>query len=120
MIKIAFLFTSPPYGCANSREGLDALLAATAFCEPEELAVYFMGDGVLNLIKDQNPTNILQKDFTPAFKLLNVFDIENIFVCNEDMNKYSLLDENMLIPCHIISRKNLMLNLKKAEKILTF
>jgi len=36
--KLAILFTQPPFGTSTSREGLDALLAASAFCDEEELA----------------------------------------------------------------------------------
>ena len=120
MIKIAFIFKSAPYGKATTREGLDALLAATAFCEPEEIAVFFIHEGVLNLYKNQNPESILQKDFTPAFKLLEVFDIENIFICQEDANKYALSHKNSLIEHHFMSRKALMNQLKRAQKVLTF
>ena len=34
-MKLAFLFRTAPHGNAISREGLDALLAATAFCDEE-------------------------------------------------------------------------------------
>lgn len=120
MIKLAFLFKSAPYGSAISREGLDALLAATAFCEPEEIAVFFMYEGVLNLYQNQKPENILQKDFTAAFKLLEVFDIENIFICQEDANQYDLSAKNSLIEEKFITRAELINQLKSAQKVLTF
>ena len=41
MTKLAFIFRHAPYGTANTREGLDALLAATAFCAEEDIAVFF-------------------------------------------------------------------------------
>ena len=34
-MKLAFLFRTAPHGNAISREGLDALLAATAFCDED-------------------------------------------------------------------------------------
>lgn len=58
MIKFAFVFR--PLS-AISREGMDALLAATAFCNENELAVFFIDDGVLNLLSDQKPELILRK-----------------------------------------------------------
>ena len=52
-MKLAFLFRTAPHGNAISREGLDALLAATAFCDEEEIGVFFIDDGVLNLLDGQ-------------------------------------------------------------------
>lgn len=60
-MKLAFLFRTAPHGNAISREGLDALLAATAFCDEEEIGVFFIDDGVLNLLDGQNPELLLQK-----------------------------------------------------------
>ena len=50
-MKLAFLFRTAPHGNAISREGLDALLAATAFCDEEEIGVFFIDDGVLLAVK---------------------------------------------------------------------
>ena len=68
IMKLAFLFRTAPHGNAISREGLDALLAATAFCDEEEIGVFFIDDGVLNLLDGQNPELLLQKIL---FVLLN-------------------------------------------------
>ena len=40
MTKLAFIFRHAPYGTANTREGLDALLAATAFCAEKRLRCF--------------------------------------------------------------------------------
>ncbi|WP_370510273.1 DsrE family protein, partial [Histophilus somni] len=37
-MKLAFIFRQAPHGSSISREGLDALLAATAFCNEDEIA----------------------------------------------------------------------------------
>ena len=66
-MKLAFLFRTAPHGNAISREGLDALLAATAFCDEEEIGVFFVDDGVLNLLYGQNPELLLQKVFIRTF-----------------------------------------------------
>lgn len=68
--KLAILFTQPPFGSATSREGLDALLAASTFCQEEEILILFLNDGVFNLLKNQQPAEILQKDHIATFKLI--------------------------------------------------
>ena len=49
--QLAFLFTQPPFGTATSREGLDALLAASAFCDEDDILILFLDDGVFNLLE---------------------------------------------------------------------
>ena len=119
-MKIAFLFRTAPHGNAVSREGLDALLAATAFCDEEEIGVFFIDDGVLNLLDGQNPELLLQKDFIRTFKLLDLYDIEQRFVCADSLDQYNLQTEQLLISAEKIDRTSLINKLSQAEKVFTF
>ena len=103
-MKLAFLFRTAPHGNAISREGLDALLAATAFCDEEDIGVFFIDDGVLNLLDGQNPELLLQKDFIRTFKLLDLYDIEQRFVCVDSLDQYNLNTEQLIISAEKIDR----------------
>ena len=103
-MKLAFLFRTAPHGNAISREGLDALLAATAFCDEEEIGIFFVDDGVLNLLDGQNPELLLQKDFIRTFKLLDLYDIEQRFVCADSLDQYNLQTEQLIISAEKIDR----------------
>lgn len=119
-MKLAFLFRTAPHGNAISREGLDALLAATAFCDEEEIGVFFIDDGVLNLLDGQNPELLLQKDFIRTFKLLDLYDIEQRFVCADLLDQYNLQTEQLIISAEKIDRTSLINKLSQAEKVFTF
>ena len=119
-MKLAFLFRTAPHGNAISREGLDALLAATAFCDEEEIGVFFVDDGVLNLLDGQNPELLLQKDFIRTFKLLDLYDIEQRFVCADSLDQYNLQTEQLIISAEKIDRTSLINKLRQAEKVFTF
>lgn len=119
-MKLAFLFRTAPHGNAISREGLDALLAATAFCDEEEVGVFFIDDGVLNLLDGQNPELLLQKDFIRTFKLLDLYDIEQRFVCADSLDQYHLQTEQLIISAEKIDRTSLINKLSQAEKVFTF
>ena len=119
-MKLAFLFRTAPHGNAISREGLDALLAATAFCDEEEIGVFFIDDGVLNLLNGQNPELLLQKDFIRTFKLLDLYDIEQRFVCTDSLDQYNLQTEQLIISAEKIDRTSLINKLSQAEKVFTF
>ena len=119
-MKLAFLFRTAPHGNAISREGLDALLAATAFCDEEEIGVFFIDDGVLNLLDGQNPELLLQKDFIRTFKLLDLYDIEQRFACADSLDQYNLQTEQLIISAEKIDRTSLINKLSQAEKVFTF
>ena len=119
-MKLAFLFRTAPHGNAISREGLDALLAATAFCDEEEIGVFFVDDGVLNLLDGQNPELLLQKDFIRTFKLLDLYDIEQRFVCADSLDQYNLNTEQLIISAEKIDRTSLIKKLSQIEKVFTF
>ena len=119
-MKLAFLFRTAPHGNAISLEGLDALLAATAFCDEEEIGVFFVDDGVLNLLDGQNPELLLQKDFIRTFKLLDLYDIEQRFVCADSLDQYNLQTEQFIISAEKIDRTSLIKKLSQIEKVFTF
>lgn len=119
-MKLAFLFRTAPHGNAISREGLDALLAATAFCDEEDIGVFFIDDGVLNLLNGQNPELLLQKDFIRTFKLLDLYDIEQRFVCADSLDQYNLQTEQLIISAEKIDRTSLIKKLSQTEKVFTF
>lgn len=119
-MKLAFLFRTAPHGNVISREGLDALLAATAFCDEEEIGVFFIDDGVLNLLDGQNPELLLQKDFIRTFKLLDLYDIEQRFVCANSLDQYNVQTEQLIISAEKIDRTSLISKLSQAEKVFTF
>ena len=113
--KLAILFTQPPFGTSISREGLDALLAASAFCEEEELAICFLNDGVFNLVAGQQPEQILQKDHIATFKLIELYDLtECIAERRLDNAEWVLNDVKK------VSRNALFDVLHQADKVLTF
>ena len=119
-MKIAFLFRSPPHGLSLAREGLDAVLAATAFCDEDEIGVFFMDDGVLNLLNGQQPELLLQKDFIRVFKLLDLYGIKQRFSCVDSLEKFGITDGTLILSTEKIDRALLMAKLNQAEKLLTF
>ena len=74
MKRLAFVFTQPPHTTSSGREGLDALLAASAFSE--DIQVFFVGDGVFQLLPDQKPAEILCRDYVATFGVMSLYDIE--------------------------------------------
>lgn len=118
-MKLAFLFRTAPQGTIKAREGLEALLAATAFCEEDEIGVFFQGDGIFNLIAHQSPEIFEQKDFLAMWKLLDLYEIKNRFVCNEGQT-VEIWQQEKQIEAELLSNEAFYQKLQTADKILTF
>ena len=119
--KLAILFSQPPFGSSISREGLDALLAASAFCDEEELAICFLNDGVFNLLANQQPELLLQKDHIATFKLIELYDLTECFVCQESLAERGLDNSELVLrEAQKVSKNKLFEVLHQAKKVLTF
>ncbi|OAT51184.1 TusC family tRNA 5-methylaminomethyl-2-thiouridine synthase [Proteus hauseri ATCC 700826] len=81
--SVAFVFTQAPHGNAAGREGLDALLATSALTE--DIGVFFLSDGVFQLVDNQQPDGILSRHHAATFKVLPLYDITSIYVSQEDI-----------------------------------
>ncbi|MGR3807284.1 tRNA 2-thiouridine synthesizing protein C [Pasteurella testudinis DSM 23072] len=119
-MKLAFVFTQSPFGSSATREGLDALLAATAFVDEDQIGVFFVEEGVLNLRMQSQPHLLWQKDTLAAFKLLDLYEIEQRYSAQDAWQRYALAHENSLIKTRLLPFDELMQKLATAEKVLTF
>lgn len=118
MNQLTYLFRSAPHGNNAAREGIDALLAASAYCE--NIHVFFIGDGVLQLLAGQNPQGILSKHYAPMFKLFELYDVEHIFVCQASLEERGVSQAELLIDAEYLSREQITQYLSGAGKVLTF
>lgn len=93
-------------------------MAASAYCE--SISVFFLDIGVTQLLCNQSPEVLLQKDYIPTFKLMEMYDIEEVYVSQEGLDKYGLTSDDLCIETEIVTRNQLQLQLAKCNKVLTF
>lgn len=96
-----FVFQHPPYGCSLSREGIDALLASAAFEQP--CKVLFVGDGVFNLLKDQQAKTLNARNLAQNLRALAMYDVDEIYASDEDVMQRQLQREDFCIPVQLIT-----------------
>lgn len=119
MKRIAFVFTSAPHGSSSGREGLDALLAASAFTD--EIGVFFIGDGVFQLLAGQQPDVILARDYIATFKVLPLYDIDQYWLCAASLRERGLGKEtDFVLPAQQLEPKALREQLDEYTVVLTF
>ena len=118
MTTLAFVFNSLPHSTAKGREGLDALLATSAFTE--DIKVFFVGAGVNQLRQNQQSADVLSRDYISAFKLMELYDIEDVFVCEQSMLQYQLDSEQLVIGAQVVETGEIAKQLSLCHKVLTF
>ncbi|EHG7580868.1 MULTISPECIES: sulfurtransferase complex subunit TusC [Citrobacter] len=91
MKRVAFIFSTAPHGSASGREGLDALLATSALTD--DPGVFFVGDGVFQILAGQKPDVVLARDYIATFKLLGLYDIEQCWLCAASLRERGLGDD---------------------------
>ncbi|HDR2162185.1 TPA: sulfurtransferase complex subunit TusC [Enterobacter cancerogenus] len=95
MNRVAFVFSSAPHGSASGREGLDALLATSALTE--DIGVFFLGDGVFQILAGQQPQAVLARDYIATFKVLPLYDIETFYVCADSLAARGLTERSTFV-----------------------
>jgi tRNA 2-thiouridine synthesizing protein C len=115
---VCVCFSSAPHGSASGREGLDALLATSALTE--DIGVFFLGDGVFQLLAGQQPQAILARDYIATFKVLPLYDIETFYVCADSLAARGLSDNAFRAGCDVLSSAALREHLSHYDTVLTF
>lgn len=118
MNNIAFVFRTHPHSSSQGREGLDALLATSAFSE--DISVFFIAEGVTQLVANQQTDGILSRDYAAAFKLMELYDIENVFVCRDSLLEQGINDQPLLLPVERLSKAEIADKLHHCAKLLSF
>ncbi|AOV95703.1 tRNA 2-thiouridine(34) synthase TusC [Edwardsiella hoshinae] len=117
--RLAFVFTQAPHTTSAGREGLDALLAASAFSE--DIAVFFIGDGIFQLLPDQRPDAILARDYIATFGVMALYDIERIYLCAESLAQRGLAASiPWVVPVEVVTTDALRTHLDSCDTVLTF
>lgn len=116
--KVGIINSSSSHGSANGRESLDLALAMSAF--NESLSLFFIDDGVYQLLGRHNPGDILQKNYQPLFKMLALYDVENIYVCGRSLRERGLTSEMLVVEVKTINTQQLQQQLTFQDQLLSF
>ena len=119
MNRVAFVFTRAPHGSSAGREGLDAALATGALSE--SIGLFFIGDGVLQLMPGQQPDIILARHHAATFGVLALYDIEHCYISREALRERGLAEEGArIMDVGILDAAALQQQLATYDRIITF
>lgn len=118
--KKSFLIVNrkAPFGSAFAKEALDVGLIAATF--GQQLALLFMDDGVYQLLKDQAPSDIKQKNSSQTLPLLEMYDVKDVFVEAQSLQARNLKVEDFLIPVQVINSQAAARLMDQQDILLNF
>ncbi|MAT93985.1 MAG: sulfurtransferase complex subunit TusC [Halioglobus sp.] len=116
--RLLFVMRHAPYGAGPARAGLDAALAAAAFDQPVDLL--FMGDGVLQLLPQQDGAALGVKTRGKQLAALPLYDIEHVYVDAQAAARYALDVTQAPLPAQALDADGMAQLLQDCDLLLGF
>lgn len=117
-MSIAIINRTAPFGNSNGQESLDLVLAASSY--EQQVSLFFLDDGVYQLLKTQAPEVIESKNYSKTFQALSFYDVENLYVCTASLSERNLSIENLGVEVQLISLNKMSQLLNEHKHILSF
>ncbi len=102
--SFTFISRSAPYGSNRPQLCLDAALATAVF--EQQVNYLFMGDGVYQLLKDQQADAIHTKTLGNAIETLDLYGIDNVLVDEESMLRRKLNTDDLLLSVKLLGAED--------------
>lgn len=108
---LLIVLQQPPYGSAQANEALDLALAAGTF--DQRVALLFIEDGVYQLMSDQAPDALHQKNLEKMLNALSFYGVNTLAV-----ESHSLFERDLHPEKHINPKLKLeLLNAKSIQSL---
>ncbi|MFQ3236103.1 MAG: tRNA 2-thiouridine synthesizing protein C [Paraglaciecola sp.] len=117
-ISIAIVNKSAPYGQANGQESLDLAIAAANF--GQAVSLFFIDDGVFQLLIAQAAQQIDARNYSKTFAALTFYDIDDIYVCQQSLTQRNLTPDDLCIPVKVLSAEPLQKLLALHQHLVSF
>ncbi|MGV6857658.1 MAG: sulfurtransferase complex subunit TusC [bacterium] len=92
--KFMYLNKKAPYGTVYALESLEVVLIGAAF--EQDVSLAFVDDGVYQLVQNQSTDGIGMKNFSPTYTALGDYDVNQIYVEKESLEKRGLTVDDLM------------------------
>ncbi|NBA96806.1 sulfurtransferase complex subunit TusC [Pseudomonas sp. R5(2019)] len=106
-----------PWSGPGAREALDIVLAGGAFDLP--LGMLFLDDGVFQLLPDQQPTQVQQKNLTANLQALPMFGIEDLYACSSSLAERGIDAKGLGLEVQLLADKDLKALVDRYDQVIT-
>jgi len=114
----AILNSKAPYSSTAGKDALDIALIFGSFEQPTSL--FFQGDGVWQLVQEQDGAIISVKDYLKTFAAFEFYDLENIYICQDSLIQRRLTDNFHIDQVQVLTKDEFAETLATHHTVLRF
>jgi tRNA 2-thiouridine synthesizing protein C len=116
--KFMLVNRTAPYGTIYALEALEVVLIAATF--DQDVSLVFMDDGVYPLARGQKTAGIEMKNFSPTYRALDDYDVNQLYVERESLQQRGLAAEDLLVPVQVLDSAQLGALMAQQDVVLSF
>jgi tRNA 2-thiouridine synthesizing protein C len=113
--SLLVVFRSAPYGDSRGRAGLEIALAFAAFEQP--ITVLFMGEGVLQLLPEQDTTELGARNLGKTLASLPLYGVETLHVDADSLDSYGIAVDSLPEGCTVIGSEALAALMRQHDHL---
>ena len=102
MKNILVIQAASPFDGVKCREALDTALIFAAI--DQSVSILFQDDAVFCLHANQNPALAQLKDYFKTLKMLELYDVENIYACKHSLDTRGIDINNLHLDCTLVDK----------------
>jgi tRNA 2-thiouridine synthesizing protein C len=116
--KFLYINRRAPHGTVYAHEALEVVLIGAAF--EQDVSLAFIDDGVFQLKKDQDTSEINTKNFSKIFSALEMYDVEKLYVEKESLESRGLTEDDLSVDVKVIDSSEMKKLIIDSEVIFNF
>ena len=115
--KFMFLNRKAPHGTIYALEVLETVLISAAF--DQDVCLAFVDDGVYQITKGQDTTEIGMKNFSKTYRALEGYDIERLYVEKESMEARGMSEDDFIVDVEVMAAADLAKLMAEQDVIIS-
>ncbi len=116
--KFMYVNRRAPYGSVYALESLEVVLVGAAF--NQDVSVVFADDGVFQLKKGQDTEELGMKNFSPTYRVLEMYDVEKLYVEKESLEARGLTEDDLVVPVEVMTNSEIGKLMEQQDVVLSF
>jgi len=116
-VSVAVINNSAPFRDMTGKEAQDLALIFGSY--EQEVAMYFIGDGVYHLVTQQAEL-IGAKDYLKTYEAFSFYDIEHLYVCQKSLAERNIQPSALLNIATVITPEQISSKLAEHHAVYTF
>lgn len=115
---LAIINSKAPFSSTHGKDALDIALIFGSF--EQKVSLFFQGDGVYQLINNQDATVLSIKDYLKTFSAFEFYDIEDIYVCQQSLANRQLAEDFHISDVQVLASVEFSAALNSHQHVLRF